>query len=522
MEQATTPERRICKRRILYTPEYLDMGAENGGVVLNLSEGGLGFQAVGRVEPGSEIPLSFSLGHGYRVAVKARVVWVDAQGKSGGAAFGRLSKDSHSLIREWLATPEFEHEEEEGAPAPVAESGAPLDIAPVPAEPAAVAAFETVATPVAPSNNAPVPNASAATPPNAAAILTAPARDVAPATAAPRPQSVPVMPMRPQAVPPITPKFSEGEREGPRGDSFSPVPSLSVWGRNDAPARPSVPQPKGNGPLFPPRNAENIFARTTTEIEPERNLRRGSALFIISIVIAAGAILTFYVRGHRQQVGEAIARIGNAVAGAPASTALTSAIAADTVSTGGSTAATGPATSTPSESAGQAPQVPATPGQVTKSQTTPAASAVEPVAKAPVGGAAQANTPQSSASSRQPATLRVGSQGSGPFVPKAAKTASASAQAPANPYGGQAEYQRAENYLNGNGVTQDYVEAADWFWRSLEAGNTNAAIPLANLYLEGNGVSRSCTQARILLDAAAQKNITEAIQKLAQLPENCQ
>lgn len=91
----------------------------------------------------------------------------------------------------------------------------------------------------------------------------------------------------------------------------------------------------------------------------------------------------------------------------------------------------------------------------------------------------------------------------------------------AGPYSGQAEYQRAENYLNGKGVDKDPAEAAEWFWRSLEAGNTTAAIPLADLYLQGNGVSRSCTQARILLDAAAQKDNPEAIRKLQQLPESC-
>ncbi|MGB7227106.1 MAG: PilZ domain-containing protein, partial [Candidatus Acidiferrales bacterium] len=358
MEQATTPERRICKRRILYTPEYLDMGAENGGVVLNLSEGGLAFQAVGPVELGSEIPLSFSLGPGYRVEVKARVVWVAAQGKSAGAAFGRLSKDSHSLIREWLARPELGHEEEGGAPAPapapVAESAPSLDIAAAPAEPSPVAAFpsrETVAT---------LPDP---------AILTAPARDVSPAAAAPRPQSISAVPMRPQAVP-TSPRAPEGKRDGRGTNSFSAAPSLSVWGRNDAPARPRIPQPKDNAPLFPPRNAENIFARSATSIEPERNLRRGSALFIISIAIAAGAILTFYVRDHRQQLGEAIVRVGNAMAGAPAPSAPTNATAADAVSTSGSTADTAPATT-----AAQAPQVPATPGHVTKSPTTPEASA---------------------------------------------------------------------------------------------------------------------------------------------------
>src|SRR5690348_11756438 len=105
-------ERRNCARRILYSPEYLDMGADNGGVVVDLSEGGLRFQAVGRIEANTDVPLSFSLGTGYRIDVEARVVWVSPRGNSGGVAFKKLSSDSRSLIREWLAKPEEEHRAE--------------------------------------------------------------------------------------------------------------------------------------------------------------------------------------------------------------------------------------------------------------------------------------------------------------------------------------------------------------------------------------------------------------------------
>ncbi|MGH9865789.1 MAG: tetratricopeptide repeat protein, partial [Candidatus Acidiferrales bacterium] len=88
---------------------------------------------------------------------------------------------------------------------------------------------------------------------------------------------------------------------------------------------------------------------------------------------------------------------------------------------------------------------------------------------------------------------------------------------------GQTEFRRAQQYLNGTGgVVADPVEAAEWFWRSLEKGNTGAAIPLSDLYLQGKGVSQSCLQARILLTTASHKGNAEAIQKLLQLPENCE
>src|SRR6185437_5927302 len=85
----------------------------------------------------------------------------------------------------------------------------------------------------------------------------------------------------------------------------------------------------------------------------------------------------------------------------------------------------------------------------------------------------------------------------------------------------QSEFLRGQQYLNGSGVPQDPATAAEWFWRSLEAGNTAAAIPLADLYIAGRGVSRSCVQARILLDTAARKGNADAVHKLAELPTKC-
>ena len=78
------------------------MGAENGGMIVDISEDGLGFQAVGRVEKGAEIAVSFSLGAGYRISAHARIAWVGANGNSGGTTFTRLPADSRSIIREWV------------------------------------------------------------------------------------------------------------------------------------------------------------------------------------------------------------------------------------------------------------------------------------------------------------------------------------------------------------------------------------------------------------------------------------
>lgn len=498
------PERRTCARRILYSPEYLDMGADNGGVVVNLSEGGLGFQAVGPVEADSQIPLSFSLGPGYRIEVKARVVWVDAQGKVGGAVFGQLSKDSSSLIHEWLSKPEFEHETEsmasvreeeaeERLPENESESNATQTRAML-KQPAEATSSQPVA---AHSSGAAAAEPAAPIVAPAAPIPIAPVHNEAPVASASMPQEAPTVPAIAKAMRTTLPTALERKRERQEESTFSAVPSLSAWSRKDTSAGVRTPASSTALRPVPLRNAENIFARSRGG-DPERSYgKRSPALLLFVIMIAAAISFAYYLRAHRRQIGEAIVRIGNSVAGTAASastpispsTQPAAAPPAGTASTTGNAAVPAAATA-PAAVAKQEPAVAPAPRQLAKAGVS-----------SPV--------PSGKSIGDQPARIR----------PEAASSAAGAA---ASLYSGQAEYQRAENYLNGKGVAQDSAEAAEWFWRSLEAGNTDAAVPLADLYLQGNGVSHSCTQARILLDAAAQKNNSQAIRKLAQLPESCQ
>lgn len=56
-------------------------------------------------------------------------------------------------------------------------------------------------------------------------------------------------------------------------------------------------------------------------------------------------------------------------------------------------------------------------------------------------------------------------------------------------------------------------------WASVEAGNTKAAVALADLYLRGDGVPVNCDQARVLLFVASKENDAEATKKLQDLDE---
>jgi len=103
-----------------------------------------------------------------------------------------------------------------------------------------------------------------------------------------------------------------------------------------------------------------------------------------------------------------------------------------------------------------------------------------------------------------------------PAPPIIAAAASSSAIA-AEPSGAE-ELATAEKYLRGNqGMPRDSAEAAQWLWKSVGKGNLAATIALSDLYLRGEGVPKSCDQARLLLDAAARKGASAAAEQLRNL-----
>jgi hypothetical protein len=83
---------------------------------------------------------------------------------------------------------------------------------------------------------------------------------------------------------------------------------------------------------------------------------------------------------------------------------------------------------------------------------------------------------------------------------------------------GAEELALAEKYLNGNqGVTRDSAEAVQWLWKAVGKGNVAATMTLSDLFLRGDGVPKSCDQARLLLDAAARKGAKAAAERLRNL-----
>jgi hypothetical protein len=83
---------------------------------------------------------------------------------------------------------------------------------------------------------------------------------------------------------------------------------------------------------------------------------------------------------------------------------------------------------------------------------------------------------------------------------------------------GSAELTLAKSYLNGtDGKPRNTVAAAVLLWKAVSKQNAEATDLLSDLYLKGDGVSKNCDQARILLDAAARKGRKDAGERLGHL-----
>jgi TPR repeat protein len=97
------------------------------------------------------------------------------------------------------------------------------------------------------------------------------------------------------------------------------------------------------------------------------------------------------------------------------------------------------------------------------------------------------------------------------------RNAPVSANSSAVDQSGALELATAQNYLTGSPGTRNSAEAVQWLWKAVGKRNLEATLTLSDLYLRGDGVPKSCDQARLLLDAAARKGAKAAAERLRNL-----
>jgi hypothetical protein len=79
----------------------------------------------------------------------------------------------------------------------------------------------------------------------------------------------------------------------------------------------------------------------------------------------------------------------------------------------------------------------------------------------------------------------------------------------------------AKEYLSGKKGARDGAAAVKLLWRAVGKQNGEALLMLSDLFAAGDGVEKSCEEARLLIDAALQRNVPTADTKLRNLQHSC-
>jgi Tfp pilus assembly protein PilZ len=102
-------DRRQYLRQKASSVTYIELGDDNGGILLNLAGGGLSLQAAAKLNLGQELTLRFGLfNDADTISVAGRVIWLSATRKEAGVCFVGLSETAGEIIGKWLAAQEAE------------------------------------------------------------------------------------------------------------------------------------------------------------------------------------------------------------------------------------------------------------------------------------------------------------------------------------------------------------------------------------------------------------------------------
>jgi len=127
---------------------------------------------------------------------------------------------------------------------------------------------------------------------------------------------------------------------------------------------------------------------------------------------------------------------------------------------------------------------------------------------APINSAPPANGSKGTA--LQPGTIRAQSAAPPPAEKPKPKPPGDEDAAVRQPIPGEEEMAKARN-------ASDAAAQAAWLWKATAKGNPEAPVTLANMFIRGDGVPRSCEQALVLLKSAAAKQNARARNRLGSM-----
>jgi hypothetical protein len=343
----------------------------------------------------------------------------------------------------------------------------------------------------------------------------------------------PVAPATPPVAPATPPENSATRSafEDPQqAATVAPAPPSSRGLANESaealrrPFRQESRSSHSDRPYIPPVDSsfDAAWERAKLNAPPESpRLSRAAAGSIIGVALAV--ILGAMAFNFRQDIGQFVIDLGQKISGGPSTVAPSLPPVPDTK----------PGSQTPAE--GSAPESsangPDAANGATASATRPSTSANRPAESHDMNAAATHDTRGSNATrgstpagstggtaNRTAAGAPTGSEESARSVGSGANSASGPEIA-TEPGGGQEEFNAAREMLRGDHRQRNLSKAVDLLWAGVRKGYVPAEVTLADLYRRGDGVTKNCDQAQVLLVAASKKGSPEARQMLEQMAE---
>jgi len=154
----------------------------------------------------------------------------------------------------------------------------------------------------------------------------------------------------------------------------------------------------------------------------------------------------------------------------------------------------------------------------------PASAASAPADQPTTGQSASAPPSQNPTPAQSPATAATTpaqKQQAAPVPTQQASTEKPKSKRPADPSDDQEvtvkEIVPGAEEMNKARDASDAAAEAAWLWKATAKGNPDAPVELADMYIKGEGVPRSCEQAVVLLKTAAAKENAHARNRLASM-----
>jgi PilZ domain len=514
-------ERRHNSRKRPPSLIYVELGSANGGMMRDLSEDGFAVRAMMPLHVAEGVSFSFLLDPLTRIEGQGEVLWAEESGRVAGVRFIDLSSVARTDIRSWLndelETQEAQKNAAAAADAPSFEklreelrSAPPRVDSPKPK--ANKSKWPVVPSETVPESPAFIPEdtLSAAGPagmhraglgqstrenPERSLDESGSLSGLPSSSITQKPIELSFETVSPPNTP-VRPAFPS--EQAPRRSEVAPFPNRSGTPSPKGPTLPDISEIL----MHPPRRES--FAANPPRLEPldpvyqRRGMPGGSRTegFTLSKALTVMVLLALVVGllVYHDTVGQSLIWLGHQIGGNQENQTV-SPLSNNEPASGevNSPASSAPAANAPPASSAVLPDK----NQV---ETNDAASHPDP--------------------KPQPSLPAIENKPPPPVTP----LSGISSQPPSDsaPEAGQTEYTQATQLLH-DGIATDTSEAVRLLWISVEKGNPNAELTLAELYWRGQGVARNCDQTGILLGAAARKGNADAQKRLRQFRrEGCE